>query len=396
MPSSFTELLSQASIFKDRNVLSPHYIPETLPHREKEIERIMKTLSPALKAEKPSNLFVYGKTGTGKTASSKHVLEKFNEMKRNALMWYVNCRIHNSRYRILKLMADAFLPEGNVKAGHALSHIYEKILDWVEEDGKHLIIVLDEIDMIKDLNDLVYTLTRSNDDLKKGGISILGISNKVSFKEELDPRSKSTLYETELVFSPYTPQQLHAILKQRVAAGFAENVVEDSALNLAAAIVAQETGDARYALKLLFKAGEIADENKRGKVTDREVEEARKTVDEDITVDAISTLPEHQQLVLYSVASLVLAGGKYSKLSDKGDDFLLSGEVFERYLNACRTFSKKPRSARWYREYLNDLEMLGLITMIDSGKGLRGHTRLIKIAYSAEKVREVIEKLLLR
>ena len=71
-----------------------------------------------------------------------------------------------------------------------------------------MIVVLDEIDIIKDLDDMVYTLTRVNDELRKGGVSLIGISNKLTFKQGLDQRSKSSLNETEIVFPPYTSEQL--------------------------------------------------------------------------------------------------------------------------------------------------------------------------------------------
>ncbi len=390
MSSSFHDILSRATLFKNRDVLSPHYIPDTLPHRDKEIDSIMKVLSPALKGGKPRNLFVYGKTGTGKTSCVKYVMEKFQEMKSPSRISYTNCRVYNSRYRIFFKAVKDFIPE-SAASGYGVSYLYEKLLDWVESDGKSLILVLDEIDMIKDLDDLVYTLTRSNDDLKTGSVSMLGISNKISFKDKLDPRSRSALYETELVFSPYNSRQLQAILAQRVELGFKPGVVERSAVNLSAAIAAQETGDARYALKLLLRAGELADESGEPKITDKHVEGARRSVEEDISVDAISTLPEHQQLVLCAIATLSLEGGKYSKLGDTSENFLISGEVYEEYARVSRKFKKEARSARWFREYLNELEMLGLITMIESGKGQRGHTRLIRIAYSPEKVRKLIE-----
>ncbi|MEW6328851.1 MAG: orc1/cdc6 family replication initiation protein [Candidatus Micrarchaeota archaeon] len=393
MSSSFHDILSRATLFKNRDVLSPHYIPDTLPHRDREIEAIMKVLSPALKGQKPRNLFVYGKTGTGKTSCVKYVMEKFSDMKSPSRISYTNCRVYNSRYRIFFKAVKDFIPE-SAASGYGVSYLYEKLLDWVESDGKSLILVLDEIDMVKDLDDLIYTLTRSNDDLKKGSVSMLGISNKISFKDKLDPRSRSALYETELVFSPYNSRQLQAILAQRVELGFKPGVVERSAINLSAAIAAQETGDARYALKLLLRAGELADEHGEPKVTDKHVENARKSVEEDISVDAISTLPEHQQLVLCAIATLSLEGGKYSKLGDTSENFLLSGEVYEEYERVSRRFKKEARSARWFREYLNELEMLGLITMIESGKGQRGHTRLIRIAYSPEKVRKLIENCL--
>jgi len=391
--NSFADILNKPTLFRDRNVLSPHYIPEALPHREKEITKIMETVSPALKGERPHNLLLYGKTGTGKTCSVKYVMEKFSSVPSASKMVYVNCRIYDSKYKILQKVVKDHIPEF-YKQGYGFSFLYEKILNWIEGDGKSLIYVLDEVDMVKDIDDLMYTITRSNDELKRGCISLIGISNKVSFKERLDPRSRSSLFETEMVFAPYTSYQLREILKQRSTRGFVDGVVEEGALNLAAAIAAQDNGDARYALKLLLKAGELADENGDSKITDTHVEKARRTVDEDISVEAISTLPRHQQIVLYSIASLQCEGGRYSSLGDNGNsriNGLLSGEVFERYSLLAKKFRTEARSARWYREYLNDLEMLGLITLTDSGKGQRGHTRFIKLACSPQKVMQLIE-----
>ncbi|MFH0817435.1 MAG: AAA family ATPase, partial [Candidatus Micrarchaeota archaeon] len=396
LSDSFKEILSRESVFFKRDVLSPHYIPGKLPHREKEIERIMRSVSPGLQGEKPRNLFIYGKTGTGKTSTVKYVLNKLNEEEsgKTVPVSYINCRLYGSRYKVMQKIVQDHLPEF-AKPGYGISFFYEKMLDWIEGNVKQLIIVLDEVDMVKDLDDLLYTLTRANDDLKAGGVSILGISNRLNFKERLDPRSMSSLLETEIVFSPYNSKELVEILDARSKVGFAKGAVDESAINLASAIAAQENGDARYALKLLLRGGEIADEQGEKPVTDKHVEEARRSVDEGVTADAISTLPDHQQIVLYAIAKLTLRGSRYSRLGSEngeGENYLLSGEVYEDYAESSKKFRKIPRSARWFRQYLNDLEMLGLITMVNSGKGQRGHTRFIKIAYSAAKVKGIVEK----
>lgn len=391
---TFSELLSKPTVFSDRNVLSPHYIPETLPFREAEIEKIMASVVPALKNERPHNLFIYGNTGTGKTCSTKNVLGKFSEHKSNAKYVYMNCRMYNSRYRSIQKIAKELLPALD-SMGFGLAMLYEKVMEEVAK-GTHLIVVLDEVDMVKDLDDLLYTLTRANDELKAGSISILGITNRVNFKDQLGTRSKSSLCENEMVFAPYTSTQLQSIVRQRAKMGFKPHVVDDGAINLAAALTANDSGDARYALKLLLKAGEIADDKGITKITDREVEDARRSVDTDIAFEAISTLPDHQQLVLLAVANLVLDKGKNTRLttgtSDEEDSFLTSGEVYEEYCRVARKHRKPRRSARWYREYLNDLEMLGLITTVESGAGMRGRTRLIRIGYPATDVQKIVEK----
>ncbi len=452
MPS-FSEILSKPTVFFDRNVLSPHYIPDTLPFRDREIEKIMVGLSPALLGERPRNMFIYGKTGTGKTCSVKHVLGKMGAYLADAksmpqgakaaahdkdgakagaqsggkpvaqdggktgvhegakagasdqkapaqqpvhyVSSYVNCKMFNSRYRVIQKITKDILPSLD-SMGFGLAMLYEKMMAEVETSGKRLIVILDEVDTVKDLDDLLYTLTRSNDELKQGSVSIIGISNKLSFKEQLGQRSRSSLCENEMVFAPYTPPQMQAIITQRAKMGFRPHVVEESAINLAAAITGQDIGDARYALKLLQKAGELSDEKGISKITDKEVEEARRSVESDVAFEAISTLPDHQQLVLLAIANLTLDKGKNTRLtggtSEEDESHLISGEVYEEYSKISRHFRKPRRSARWFREYLNDLELLGLITTTESGAGQRGRTRLIRIGYPAQDVKKIIEK----
>ncbi|MFN7991824.1 MAG: AAA family ATPase [Candidatus Micrarchaeia archaeon] len=390
--TSFDKILSEKSIFRDLSVLSPHYVPKELPFRDQQLHEIMSVLSPALRGQKPRNLIIYGKTGTGKTCTTKKVMEAFVAAVggKGASIHYVNCRIYNSRYRILQKILKAYMPELE-KAGFGLPFLYEKLIE-IASNGEQLLIVLDEIDMIKDLDELVYTLTRSNDEIKKGGVSIIGISNKLSFKDSLDPRSKSSLYETEMIFQPYTAEQLQRILEQRISEGFMEDVVEPSAINLASAITSQESGDARYALKLLNKAGEMVQQAGRRKLTDEDVEAARKRVEVDLTLETINTLPDMHQLVLYSIAVLSTSGSRYSRLEGVENGFLFSGEVYEEYERSCKSARKRPRSSRWYKEYLNDLEMLGLIVTTPSGKGVRGQTTLIKIGPDPQSLISILKK----
>lgn len=396
MPS-FSEILSAGTLFADRNVLSPHYVPDVLPFREKEMERIMVAVAPALAGQRSRNLFVYGKTGTGKTCTVRRVMQQFEAQKSGAKSCYINCRMYNSRYRVIQKLAKEFMPELD-KSGFGLNTLYEKLVEYVQGLGHPVVVVLDEVDMVRDLDELIYTLTRINDELHGGSLSIIGITNRLSFKDALDPRSRSSLCETEMVFVSYTAHQLQAILRQRTERGFKPGALQESATNLASAIAASETGDARYALKLLLKAGELADEKKLDKISDREVEEARRNVDVDLATETIATLPVHQQLVLLAVCNLSIEGQRYQRLGEKpaGDGaeepHLMSGEVYEEYSRLCRHYRKPKRSARWYREYLNDLEMLGLITTVESGRGMRGHTRLIRPGYVPEQMKAIIEK----
>ncbi len=414
--------LSANTVFKDLNVLSPHYVPKDLPYRKSEIKTITRALSSVLLDAKSNNLFLYGKTGTGKTSVVKNILRELDSMVSDSCRnkagvcsanVYMNCRLgYNTKYQILlKILEDDHMNvEGIVErplescrtsslSGRSPTELYAKMKKVVEVNGMHLIVVLDEVDMVKDVNELLYTLTRVNDQIesvsvgsstRRGSVSLIGISNKHSFKNDLDPRTKSTLCAEELVFKPYNANQLKTILKHRVAEGFKKGSISDSNLSLIAAMAAQTNGDARYALRLLQKSGEIAQANKRKRVKKEDVSEAKARIEEDIVNELITTLPEHQQIVLYALADLTLRGSHYKRLSEVSSEVMFSGEAYESYEAVCKHLNRNPRTMRWFGEYLKELEMLGLVTLSLSGSGIRGTTTLIRLGSSPAEVKKIL------
>ena len=396
MTNLFQGLARESRIFKNREKITPHYTPEKLPFREKHIEKMVHALKSVLKDQKADNLFLYGKTGSGKTACTRHVLAQLDEyiektgLKAGTI--YLNCRNYNSKYKVLSKAVHSFCP-GRDFIGYSGSFIYEKFVEHCTLNALNTIVALDEIDKVKDLDDLIYALTRANDEMERGSISVIGISNMLTFKDRLDPRTRSSLCEKELVFPPYNAQELRKILKERVKEAFHAGVVADSAINLVSAIAAQESGDARTAVMLLLRAGEIAEQAGRKEITDREVEEARKSVEEEIVFEMISTLPEQQQLVLLSIAQLTLHRKGIRRLGkDVEKGVLLSGEIFDEYKKLSAHYREHPVSARWFQQYIKELEMYGLVSTMPSGKGLRGNTRLIRLVFEPGEIKATIEK----
>ncbi|MFA5125743.1 MAG: AAA family ATPase [archaeon] len=396
MENIFEKQMAKNSVFLNKDIISPHYIPEKLPFREKQIEDITQALSAVIKNSKPNNLFIYGKTGTGKTSTVKHVLEQLDFfVKKNSISsfsCYINCRSHSSKYKALLKALRSFYPEKDF-LGYSASFVYEKLLEFANQKKAHLILVLDEIDKVKDVDDLVYSLSRGNDEVESGSVTLIGISNNLMFKEKLDPRTKSSLCEHELVFNPYNANELKQILDERSALAFKANVVSESAIFLASAIAAQESGDARTAVMLMQRAGEIADNESSEVITDKHVEKAKASVEEEIILSMISTLPLQQQLVLYAIAHLTTQKRGIRKVSGEIEEGVLySGEIFETYLEFAKKFEERTITSRWYRQYINELEMYGLILVTTSGKGMRGQTRLIKLGFDAGKIKTVLEK----
>ncbi|MEM4800384.1 MAG: AAA family ATPase, partial [Acidilobaceae archaeon] len=203
----------RSKIFRDREKLLPDYVPEALPHRDAEIRKVASVLAPALRGEKPSNLFIYGLTGTGKTAVVRLVTSRLEQSAKEAgsklKSVYVNVRYRDTPYRVLADIAESVgvrIPF----TGISTSEVFDRIIKRVSGSGYVYIIVLDEIDFLvkKYGDDLLYKLTRVNSQLLEAKVSLIGITNSVDFVESVDPRVKSSLSEVEIVFPPYNAEQL--------------------------------------------------------------------------------------------------------------------------------------------------------------------------------------------
>jgi cell division control protein 6 len=396
----FEKHMGKKSVFLHKDIISPHHIPKNLPFRENQIDTITQNIGAVVNNSKPNNFFIFGKTGTGKTSTVRHVIDQLREFVKTRELpvydCYVNCRSHPSKYKVLLKSLKTFYPEKDF-LGYSSSFVYEKLLDFARENNAHLILVLDEIDKVKDVDELMYSLSRGNDELDKGSLTVIGISNNLTFKEKLDPRTKSSLCEREMVFEPYNARELYEILKDRSTRAFKEGAVKDEAISLAAALAAQESGDARTAVMLLQRAGEIADEKELDFINDSIVESAKISVEEEIIISMISTLPYQQQLVLYAISQLSLQNPTFTKVSgevEKG--VLFSGEIFDAYLKLAEKFEQRTITSRWFRQYINELEMYGLILVTNSGKGIKGQTRLIKLGFDANKIKAALEKQLFK
>ncbi|MDN5358558.1 MAG: archaeal cell division control protein 6 [Candidatus Diapherotrites archaeon] len=393
----FAEHLSKNTVFKNRDALSPHYVPENLPYREEQVQELSKTVAPILSGRKPENVFIYGKTGTGKTVVTKYVLRKLREFaERKGIpvrTVYINCRIHNTRSRVFIKIGTELMPGENFQ-GLSTAYIYERILSVIRERDLRLIIVLDEIDKLKGISETVYALNRANDELERGSISLIGISNVLTLKDSLDPRTKSTLCQHEMIFPPYNAEGLRRILEDRAKEGFREGAISPGAIALTAAYAARQSGDARYALQLLLRAGDVADEESASVVTEEHVEKAKERVEEDIILEMIEALPEQEQILLLAVAKLTLT--RKGQTTFGSDDVVLtSGEVYEAYARLAKELGREPVSDRWFREYISELSMYGLLNVVQAGKGFRGNTRIIRLLFSPGKIVSVLEKTLM-
>jgi len=378
----------KANFFRNRDALNSDFIPDETPHREEQIKQLGSILAPTIRGAKASNIFIYGKTGTGKTVITRYVTSELIKMNAKIKAIYINCkmkRVSDTEYRMLAELSREMGREVP-STGLPTVQVYKIFLDSLDQMGTNIIIILDEIDaLVKKVGDgILYNLTRINQNLHHSRLSIIGISNDTSFIDDLDARVKSTLSEEEIIFPPYNAIQLADILSQRVEMAFHKNVVEEGVINKCAALAAQEHGDARRALDLLRVATEIAERRGKNRVTTDCVDIAENKLDLDRVVEIVRTQPRQSQAALAAII----------RLTEDGRKSIETGEVFGLYERICASRGLKCLTQRRVSDLISELDMLGIINSKVVSKGRYGRTKEIRMQMGRpllEKVRKVLK-----
>ena len=379
------------SLFKNKSVLQVRYNPESIPHRDKEIKATASILASTLRGERPSNLFVYGKTGTGKTLSVQYVqgeiMKKAIELDISVKFEYLNCKLKkvaDTEYRVLAALIRKL--GGEIPStGLPTDQVWAKFINLVDSKKQLIIFIFDEVDqMVKKMDDnFLYSFTRINQELENAQISLIGISNEVTFLENIDPRVRSSLGEEELVFHPYNAIQLQDILKDRCDEAFKENVVSDGIVAKCAAYAAREHGDARRALDLLRIAGELSERDGEKRVSEKYIDLANSKMERDKILDIIDGEPRQFQLVLYSIIQL-------SKNFKKGDlERFYTGDVYNYYQEICGKTKTDVLTQRRISDILAEIDMIGLINAKIISKGRHGRTRDIRLSIPSNLINKV-------
>ncbi|MEA3229743.1 MAG: orc1/cdc6 family replication initiation protein [archaeon] len=385
----FDNYINSKTLFRDKNALTIRYTPETVQHRDEQINYLGSILAPALKGDRPSNIFIYGTTGTGKTLITQYVISQLKETAASnnidITFLYVNCkmkRVADTEYRLIAHLSG-LLGKKVPPTGLPTDQVYKIFFDVLESKAGTVILMLDEIDALVEKvgDEFLYTLTRINQDINASKVTIIGISNDLSFTDNIDIRVKSSLSDEELIFPPYNALQLKDILSKRAYLAFEENVISDGVIEKCAALAAQEHGDARRALNLIRVAGELAERQSSDKVTEAHVDCAESKIDMDHIIDAVKIQPKQSKVLLRSII----------KLSDKESDYIYTGDVFDQYVTYCDKAGLNPLTQRRISDLISELDMLGIINTKVISRGRQGRTRTIRLALSGKVFSKVSE-----
>lgn len=376
--SIFKEYMDKrVPLIKNKKILQSSYIPEQLPHREKQINDIVEIVAPSLIKDKPSNILIIGKTGTGKTAVVKYIgkeLKKADEYEENCSFVYINCEVVDTPYGILYNIGNQIIKDETRSipfTGWSLDRVFGELTKYIDDENKVYIIVLDEIDRSfqKNGDDIFYFLTTINELLEKSKVSIIGISNNPKFTDFLDPKIKSRLGEEKIIFPPYNTVQLEDILKDRSFEAFTEGTLSEGVISYCAALSAQDMGDARRALDLLRIAADIAERNNDKIITEAHVKFAKNKIELDAVSEIVRTLTPQSKTVLMSII-----------INTENNNLIMNtGDVFTTYKQISEILESSTLTQRRVAGLISELDMLGIIHARVKSFGRAGRTREIEL-----------------
>jgi len=382
---------SKRTIFKNKLVLQSNYTPETIPHRDNQIRQIAAILAPSLRLERPSNLFLYGKTGTGKTLSVQYIknklLERAKRQKVSLSIICINCKLKKVADTEYRILAELLRQLGEVVPATGLpsDQLYRRFVERIDKEKRLLILILDEIDeAVERMGDkFLYNFTRLNSELNRAQISIIGISNNLTFLDNIDPRVRSSLGEEEVLFPPYDAAELKDILKERAKEAFKERI-DQGVIAKCAAFAAKGHGDARRALDLLRVAGELAERGSKRKVRFEHIDKANEKIEHDKILYFIETCPEHYKLVFKAI----------TQLAEKKEKFFTS-EVYSVYKELCTKIKEESRTQRRIGDIIREFRMQGLIDFRVISRGRYGRTDEIMLSiypHLVMKAKEILKE----
>jgi len=383
---------NESEIFEKPWLLEIDNIPEEnrIVGRDDQITFLAKNLKKMRINSVPDNILEWGETGTGKTLVARHVCERLesatDETDAPIVTVYVNPDPISTYTSTFRKIAE----QVNKKAENPLDVPYQGLSAEHYRDQKlwpvvkkefsgGLVVIIDEIDKHEEINEVLYTLSRtqSKDDVGFPVVTI-GISNDIEFKGEIESRVQSTLQPEHRTFTPYEEDQLVSILENRRDA-FYKGVLGEDVIPKIAELAAEEHGDARRAVRLFRNAGEIADEQGAEVVTADHVSEADELVEVELFMEMVKGTPLSGKLLLFAITRLDRNN------SDK--EWFRTSEIHETYQMVARDIEVQPKGYNRALELLNKHVTTGVLESKKKDGGDTGKFRSYSLQGDIESTR---------
>jgi cell division control protein 6 len=371
-------MVPRQSVFKDESKLDINYIPQKLPHREREHRLLTEFFSFILRCPErmAQRVIITGDVGTGKTALAQHfgatLTSEANKRSIKFHYLHVNCREYRGSLGQILYQAVALFQPNYPARGFSPEEIQSSLLKVLDEEGVQMILALDEFDSVieKEGSDAVYKLTRLQEMRvgKPQRLSFIFIMRDLKALEQLDESAKSTLQRSIIQLERYGKGELVDILSDRVAMAFELGAVSEDVVLLIAELAFTETGNARFGIELLWRAGKYADAQDAGIVEPECVRMAVSNIIPGLRRSELASLGLHEKLFLLAVA-------RYFKENEEA--YVSLSEVERDYAVVCEEFNETPNSHTQLWKYIQYLSSLDIIKTEVASSDMRGRsTRL--------------------
>lgn len=373
-------LMGEETLFKNITVFNPDYIPENYLHRESQMESLALCLRPALKGGKPVNSVVMGAPATGKTTAIHKIFEMVEQRSERVICAYVNCQLYNTRFNIFSQIYQHLFGFAPAETGVPFSRIYGEIMKKLSSEKMALVVALDDVNHLfysKNANQILYDILRAHEVFPGVRTGVFAIISDIEFRYMLDKNVSSVFIPQEIIFEPYTWQDIKDILKSRVRVGFYPSVISDEILDEIVDLT-HSTGDLRVGIDLLRTSGNFAEADASRNIKQEHLHKAMQDFDSHHLQDTLEKLSDDERrllkVIITSDEEHPTAGNLYTLLKEEN---LKNGQKSISYASFDRVLKK--------------LEFVRLIDTQFTGKGVRGNTRLIILRFGRGKISKVLD-----
>jgi len=294
-------MITNPEVFKD------HHIPQQLRHRDGPKEALSDALEPAVDGESAENVLISGVSGVGKTLLARYILQDLDEYA--PINYHVLRCFESSAWELLREAIDEHPSPTETQGNETVDELVTMLRETVH--GPY-VLVLDEADSLPDIS-LLDHLHRAPK------VSFVAICHD---REEWLTRVDEDVQRSmapPIPLDRYHVDELASILDKRAEKGLRGDVVDEHQLE---AIADEVAGVARYGIRSLEAAAEIAAERGHDEIRDEDVDDCYPRAKRKMRRSNLRSLPRHHQIIysiLYQWGPLSSAdlNRRYEKLADE-------------------------------------------------------------------------------